>query len=127
MSSERGAAYRNDVPPNIVETPHLRANLPKETGASLETLQFDDTQAADRNGGADRYEEGNGQIAHKSGFEFAGNGRDVGVFDINVSNQGAVARILHACRDAPELEKTNIPLNGLLTVLDNTKHLGRRH
>ena len=127
MSSEQRAAYRNDTPLYIVETPHLRINLPKEHGASLEAMRFDDTQAADRDGGVDRYEEGNGQIAHKSGFEFAGISRDVGVFDINVSNQRAQARILHACEDVPALEKPLIALNGLLTVLGNMKHLARRH
>lgn len=127
MSSEAGAPYRNDTTLNIVETPHLRINLPKGPEAPLEAMLFDDTQAADRNGGVDRYEEGNRQIAHESGFEFVGISRDVRVFDINVSNQGAVARILPACGNAPELEKTLIARNGLLTVLGNIKHLARRH
>ncbi|GGC23733.1 hypothetical protein GCM10011363_45340 [Marivita lacus] len=127
MSSEQRAAYRNDTPLYIVEKPHLRINLPKEHGASLEAKRFDDTQAADRDGGVDRHEEGNGQIAHKGGFEFAGIGRDVGVFDINVSNQRAQARILHPREDVPALEKPLIALNGLLTVLGNMKHIARRH
>ena len=126
-SSKAGAPYRTGTTLNIVEKPHLRINLPKGLGAPLEAMQFDDTQAADRNGGADRYDEGNGQIAHKNGFEFAGIGRDIDVFDINVSKEGAVAWILPAYGDAPELEKTRIALNGLLTVLSNMKHLARRH
>lgn len=87
-------------------------------------MQFDDTQSPS---GVDRYEEGNGQIAHKSDFEFAGVGRDVGVFDINVSNKRALARILRSREDVPALEKPPIALNGLLTVLGNMKYLGRRH
>lgn len=124
MSSEGGATCRNDITLNIVETPHLRINSPKETMTSLETMQFDDNQSPS---GADRGEEGDRQIAHKSDFEFAGIGRDVGVFGMNVSNQRAVARILRAHDDAPGLERTHIALHGLLTVFGNTKHLGRRH
>lgn len=124
MSSEAGAAHRNDIPLNIVETPHLRINSPKEHRASLETMQFNDTQSPS---GVDRGEEGDRQIAHESDFEFAGIGRDVGVFGMNVSNQGAVARILRAHDDAPGLERTHIALHGLLTVFGKTKHLGRRH
>ena len=124
MSSEGGATCRNDITLNIVETPHLRINSPKETRTSLETMQFDDTQSPS---GVDRDEESDRQIAHKSDFEFAGIGRDVGVFGMNVSNRGAVARILRAHVDAPGLETTHFALNGLQTVLGNTKHLGRRH
>ena len=124
MSSEGGATCRNDMLLNIVEKQHLRVNSPKEHGASLETMQFDDTQSPS---GVDRDEESDRQIAHKGDFEFAGTGRDVGVFGMNVSNQGAVARILRAHDDAPGLETTHFALNGLQTVLGNTKHLGRRH
>lgn len=126
MSSEAGATYHDDTPIGTVETPHLRINLPIEPSVSLETMRLDDTQSANRNGGADRYEEGEGQIAHKSGFEFACIDREVGVFDMNIPNQGPVARLLHAREGAPGLEKTHIALNGLMTVFGNTKHLGRR-
>ena len=127
MWSEGGVAYRNEKTQNIVETPHLRVNLPKGQGASLETMRFDDTQSADRSGGADRYEQGDGQIAYKSGFEFAGIGHEVGVFDMKVSQRDTMARILRAHEDALGFEKTHIVLNGLLTVLGTTQHLGRRH
>lgn len=127
MWSKGGGACRNETPPNIVETPHLRINLPKEHMASLETMPFDDIQSAYRNGGVDRYEAGDGQIAYKSGVGFADIGRGVGVFDMKEPQQDAMARILRAREDALGFETTHIALNGLLTVLGTTQHLGRRH
>lgn len=127
MSSKMRTAYLEDAPKCTVETPHLGINLPKEPRVFLETARSNDTKLAKKTGGANRPEEGSGQIAHERGSDFTRIDHWGDAPDINSLDQTSEAGFLHAPGDVSASVTTLIARDGLVILPGDSTYLGRRH